>query len=254
MSTYESSETTRPALVAHRGCAAENPENTIRAVETAAAVADAVEIDVRRCSTGELVVFHDARLSRVTQARGRLDQTPRDTVLGLEVNDSGETIPPLEAVFDAIPAHTDIFLDLKEPGLTDDILALHAQYDHALHLSSFHPAILATIRDTNPDIPTAIIVQDSIQNRTLRPIIPGAPDWLYLPENTTSVIEQAHALECEAIHPRYELCLQTDLVERAHDAGFLVRPWTITTQREYDALHETGVDAVISDICTGLER
>lgn len=250
----EGGQRSTPALVAHRGCATENPENTIKAFEAAATVVDAVEIDVRRCSTGELVIFHDARLDRLTTARGRLDQTPRDTVLELVVAGSGETIPSLEAVFEAVPDDVDLVLDLKEPGLANDILARHTEFDHELHLSSFHPAILEEIRQTDPTAPTAYIVEESTPNRLLRPLVPGAPAWLYLPENVPGMIDQALDLDCDAIHPRYELCLQTDLVERAHDAGLRVRPWTTKTQREYDALHEADVDAVISDICTGLER
>ena len=254
MDDSDTGERRRPVLIAHRGCAAENPENTIRAVETAATTADAVEVDVRRCGTGELVVFHDARLDRVTTAHGRLDQTPLETAAELKVAGSGETIPTLDAVFDAVPAHADLVLDLKEPGLTDGVLARHAEYDHTLHLSSFDPAILEEVRQTDPTIPTAYIVQDSTPNRLLRPLVPGAPRWLYLPEDVPGTIERALALDCGAIHPRYELCLQTDLVERAHDAGLRVRPWTITTQPEYDALRDAGVDAIISDICRGLER
>ena len=253
---YDSDSTASPgpALVAHRGCAAEYPENTIRAVKRAASVADAIEVDVRRCGTGELVAFHDARLDRVTTSRGRLDQTPLDGVLDLEVADSSETIPTLDAVFEAVPAHVDLVLDLKESGLADDVLALHTESDHALLVSSFHPAIIEEVRQADPTVPTAYIVEDAIPNRLLRPLVPGAPHWLYLPEDVTGMVEHALALDCDAIHPRYELCLQTDLVERAHDAGLHVRPWTITTRREFVALTEAGVDAVISDVCTEFER
>lgn len=250
----ERRQRTPPALIAHRGCALENPENTTRAVQTAAGVADAIEIDVRRCKTGELVVFHDARLDRVTTARGRIDETPLETLRELEVANSEETIPPLDSVFDAIPAPTDIVLDLKEPGLVEDVLELHAGYDHDILISSFYPEILAAVRDTDPSLATAYIVEDSIPNRLLRPLIPGTPDWLYLSEDVTGMIEQAQVIDCDAIHPRYELCLRTNLVQCAHDAGLRVRPWTITTQREYDMLRDAGVDAVISDICAGLER
>ena len=57
-------------LIAHRGFAAVHPENTVRAVRAAARVADAVEVDVRRCATGELVVIHDATVDRVTDGTG----------------------------------------------------------------------------------------------------------------------------------------------------------------------------------------
>lgn len=49
-----------------------------------------------------------------------------------------------------------------------------------------------------------------------------------------------------AIHPRYEPCLQTDLVANAHDAGLRVEPWTVTTNREVGALRAVGVDGIPS--------
>jgi glycerophosphoryl diester phosphodiesterase len=242
----------RPALVAHRGCAGENPENTVGALEAAAPVADAVEVDVRRCETGELVVFHDETLDRLTTGTGRLDRTPCGTVTGLEVGDSGESIPTLREVFEAATPDVGLVLDLKKRGLAGDVLAPHAGCDHELLLSSFHSPVLEEVRATDPAAPTARVVRESRTNRLLRPVVPGAPSRLYLPENVESLIERTVALGCEAIHPRYELCLQTDLVERAHAADLRVEPWTITTRRVFEALGAVGVDGVISDVCDGL--
>jgi glycerophosphoryl diester phosphodiesterase len=61
-------------------------------------------------------------------------------------------------------------------------------------------------------------------------------------------------LDCVAIHPRLELCLRTDLVERAHERGLLIEPWTITTTAQADRLRSVGVDGLISDICAPLAR
>ena len=52
-------------VVAHRGASAYEPENTLRAIAKAIDLrAPVVEVDVRRCGSGELVVFHDEDLSR----------------------------------------------------------------------------------------------------------------------------------------------------------------------------------------------
>jgi glycerophosphoryl diester phosphodiesterase len=216
-------------------CAAENPENTVAAVEAATSVADAVEVDVRRCATGELVVFHDETLDRLTAETGRVDETSRSTLSTLGVDGSGEHVPRL-----------------KEGGLVDDLLTLHAEYEHDVTLSSFHPAVLEEAREADPAVPTARIVRESVPNRALRPLLPGLPGWLYGPEDVDGTIEETLALGCEAIHPRYELCLQTDLVAEAHDAGLRVEPWTVATKREVGTLRAVGVDAVISDVCAGL--
>ena len=77
---------------------------------------------------------------------------------------------------------------------------------------------------------------------------------MYLPENVTALVERTVELGCEAIHPRYELCLRTDLVEKAHAEGLRVEAWTITTTEEFEALRAVGVDGVISDVCAALSE
>jgi glycerophosphoryl diester phosphodiesterase len=66
------------SVIAHRGARAFAPENTLEAIEKAAAVgADAVEIDVQMSSDGALVVLHDDQLIRCTDAERRFpDRSP----------------------------------------------------------------------------------------------------------------------------------------------------------------------------------
>ena len=241
-----------PALVAHRGCAAEHPENTVAAVEAVAPVVDRIELDVRRCGTGELVAFHDERLGRVTDASGRVDRTSVERLSEIDVDGSGEPIPTLTEAFEAAPADTALMLDLKEPGLAAGVLTLHAGHGHDLLLTSDRRIVIEEIQAVDSGVPTAYAVRESLPNRLLRPAVPGLPAWLYAPEDVAGVIERTTALGCDAISPRYELCLRTGLVERAHEAGLRVLPWTIASRRAFESLGAVGVDAVISDVCDGL--
>ena len=60
-------------VIAHRGASSEEKENTLPAFERAIELgADFVEFDVQASSDGGLVVFHDLRLDRLTEARGPL--------------------------------------------------------------------------------------------------------------------------------------------------------------------------------------
>ena len=61
--------------IAHRGFADDYPENTPLAFRKASERADAVEMDVQRCGSSELVVFHDAYLDRLTNAFPRESQS-----------------------------------------------------------------------------------------------------------------------------------------------------------------------------------
>jgi glycerophosphoryl diester phosphodiesterase len=81
-------------LIAHRGCAGQHPENTVRAVRKSSRRFPAVELDVRRCRTGELVVFHDETVDRVTDGTGSVAAMDWDRLRSLEVLESGERNPP----------------------------------------------------------------------------------------------------------------------------------------------------------------
>jgi len=56
----------QPLIIAHRGYRALYPENTFLAFEHSLGRSDMIELDVRLSGDGEVVVFHDALLSRTT--------------------------------------------------------------------------------------------------------------------------------------------------------------------------------------------
>ncbi|MFN2340277.1 MAG: glycerophosphodiester phosphodiesterase family protein [Halanaerobium sp.] len=59
-----------PVLVAHRGASFEAPESTLPAVKAALESGiDYIELDVQRTKDGELVIFHDTNLLRLTNAK-----------------------------------------------------------------------------------------------------------------------------------------------------------------------------------------
>ena len=60
-----------PLVIAHRGAAAEAPENTIEAFDLSVFLgADALELDVQQAGDGTLVVIHDSTVDRTTEADG----------------------------------------------------------------------------------------------------------------------------------------------------------------------------------------
>ena len=246
-----------PPLIAHRGFAAENPENTVAAVEAATDLVDRVELDVRRCGTGELVAFHDATLGRVTDAAGRVSETPYERLADLSVEGSGEPVPTLTAALDAVPADAWVLLDLKERGVAADALAVGADRDHDLAVAADDPAVIRAVDAADPTVPTVYGVRESVPARALRPLIPGplagvrVPDWAYPSQRVSRMVETATESGCTAVSPRYELCLRTDLVSRAREAGLRVLPWTVASVREYESVAAAGVDGVVSDVSRG---
>lgn len=213
-------------LLAHRGFAAEAPENTVAAVRRAAERADAVEVDVRRCGSGELVVVHDATVDRVTDGSGAVADLSLDELRALDVLQSGEGVPALSDVLDAIPADTAVNLELKEPDLAADALEAARDADSDLLVSSFSPAVIREVAGVDPDVPTALVCSHHADH----------PAWT------------ANELGCDALHPSVALCLTTRTVRRAHEHGLDVNAWTVARRPVARLLATCGVDGVIADV------
>lgn len=209
--------------IAHRGFAESFPENTVAAVRGATADTDFVEIDVRRCGSGDLVVIHDERVDRVTDGTGAVaDFTPAD-LSALDVLDSGEGVPTLEAVFETAP-DAEFVLDLKEAGLAADALDLADDHGVAVTLSAFEVAWLEEAIEVG-DAPLAYLVTDA---------------------EARTGLETAQALDCAAIHPHWTACVD-EFVTEAHDRRLDVNAWTVPSRRDARALDYVGVDGLIVD-------
>jgi glycerophosphoryl diester phosphodiesterase len=212
-------------LIAHRGFAAEAPENTLAAVRRAADRADAVEVDVRRCGSGEPVVVHDATVDRVTDGSGVVADLTLAELRDLDVLQSGESIPLLSDVLDAIPADTTVNLELKESGLAADALAGADDADNDLLVSAFSPGVVREAASVDPTVPTALVCTHERDH----------PAWT------------ANELGCDALHPSRTLCLTTRVVRRAHEYDLSVNAWTVSHRAIAHLLEVCGVDSFIAD-------
>ena len=106
-------------ILGHRGASRDAPENTLAAFELALAQgADGVELDARLCGSGEVVVFHDQRLERLTGATGKVADTPWSALKALEVRagppgSAPGRIPLLAEVLAGLPRTALINVELK---------------------------------------------------------------------------------------------------------------------------------------------
>lgn len=210
-------------LIGHRGCAAIYPENTALAMERAAERLPAIEVDVRRCASGELVCVHDATVGRVTEGSGQVDELRLDELRALDVQASGEPIPTLSDVLDAIPESVTAQIELKEPGLGADVLDCPGLQSSA-RLSSFEPAVLREVCDA--DIPIGYLFgKKPVENIAL-----------------------ARELDCSNVHPHWRLCADSEVVDLARDHGLGVYAWGAKSNPEaVAAACDAGVDGVTVD-------
>lgn len=219
-------------MIAHRGFASIYPENTLSAVNGAAADgASLIEVDVRRCGSGEVVVLHDETVDRVTDASGSVREYSVAELAGMNVCGSGEGIPTLEALATALPPGIGLNVELKERGIAGDALSAVSSVESVL-VSSFDQQALREAKTAAPDRPRALIVD----------------------KRSRTAVRRARAADCVAVHPKATLLLRSRLVKRAHGAGMAVNAWTLRSPRLTKLLVHLGVDGIIADTPDVLPR
>lgn len=266
--------TGEPAVIAHRGFAGCYPENTVGAAVAAADHAETamLEVDVQPAACGTPVVFHDDRLegSRdgrpITDAEGLLWETPLAALERAEVLESGEPVPTLSALLEAVPETVAVNVELKNPGTADvrfaealpdrdrvprrklwtpfveRVVADCDAFGGELLCSSFYEGALAAVRDVAPEYAAAALVWNSLEDG----------------------LAVARRYDCEAIHPPRNAVAGTamtgeayyglpadepelDVLAVAHDEGRTVNVWTVETWVQFDELRRAGVDGIIAD-------
>jgi glycerophosphoryl diester phosphodiesterase len=226
-------------LVAHRGFAREAPENTLAAVEYAAAAgANAVEVDVRAASDGTPVIVHDATVDRVTNGTGAVSEHAPAELDSLSVLGSGEGIPTLDAVLErAHDRELAVNVEVKEADVAESVVdAIHGSgiLTTAVWASSFDADALRRVADAIE----ARAGNDGARIQTAYLVRSRRHD----PVGT------AVDLGCTAIHPQYRATIPGGLVRRAHDAGLHVNAWTLSSSWVARVVARTGVDGLIADV------
>ena len=218
--------------IAHRGCLTQYPENTLAAFRGCAPSVAMIETDVRRCGSGELVVFHDDTLDRVTDATGEVASTPIEVLTEVSVLGSGEPIPTLTEVLDAVPETVGLNLELKGRDVAAETVATAAEYDHEVVVSSFYPDDIAAARGAGAETVANLFYAEE----------PADFD-------VTAALDAAAELDCSYVHPDVGICLETGIVGAAHARGVGVNAWTAETESEVLALRERGVDGAVINDC-----
>lgn len=233
----------RPLLVGHRGAAALEPENTVRAVRRGIADgADLVEFDVHLSADGQDVILHDPELDRTAAPasplrHGRVDgytRTELDTVL-LE---HGERLPRLAQMLDAAHrpdgAAVPALVEVKAPAAASLVVAaLRERFPREAFADpgtspawviSFHPAALAAARAEAPEVP--------------RMLIAHAVD-----DDFFAVAEE---LEVAQLSLRIRDCRPEDAA-RCREGGRRLNLWTARTEEQLDRALDLGCDTLTVD-------
>ena len=101
---------------AHRGLHTKDrkvPENSLAAFKRAAERGYGIELDVQLSRDGQVVVFHDDTLDRVTGVVGRVDSYDYDDLKKMHLCGTSETIPLFSEVLKNIGGAGPLIVELK---------------------------------------------------------------------------------------------------------------------------------------------
>ena len=243
-----------PLIIAHRGDSAHAPENTLAAFQKAIeAGADGIEFDVRLTRDGEVVVFHDSSLARITGRKGRVLQF---TAAELKELDSGswfnrrhpeiadetfakERIPTLRGVL-RLFEHFEGILYVELKCRDEDVKRLAK-------------AVSEIIRDS-PLLPRIIVKSFKLRSIPLvRELCPGvrtaalfAPKFRNLLRKEKHILRLAEEAGADEISVHYTLATRK-LCGEAARRGFDVVIWTVDTVRWVRRGAELGLKAIITN-------
>ncbi|WP_102107360.1 glycerophosphodiester phosphodiesterase family protein [Oceaniglobus roseus] len=156
------------APFAHRGLhdrAAGRVENSRAAFRAAMAAGYGIEVDVQLTADGQAVVFHDARLDRLTGETGPVNARTAAELGRIALTDGGETVPTLAEVLHLVNGAVPLLVEVKDQdgALGPDVGRLEravaealAGYGGPVAVMSFNPHAIAAMARLAPDIPRGL--------------------------------------------------------------------------------------------------
>lgn len=218
-------------IIGHRGTKGYEPENTLISFQKAIDMkVDGIELDVHLSSDGEIMVFHDETLDRMTNGKGNISQYSLSELKDFQIKNENQ-IPTLKEVFDLVDKKCFINIELKVNTATKPVLDLiedyiankNWNYEH-FQISSFDWNLLKEVSEINPEIFIGVLTQNDLD----------------------SAIAFAKTINAKSINPDFIL-LSAENTETIKDKGFQIFPWTVNETADIEKIKSFKVNGIITD-------
>ncbi len=250
----------------HRGSRGTMPEDTLPAFDAALkAGADALELDMNVTKDDVIVVSHEPNITPALclgPDGKKLDKPVPIRSLTLEevkkydcgslpnpkfpkqVQVPGTRIPTLDEVFALVETSTWPAAKAAEFNIETKIFPAEPWLSPAPE--AFAALVVNTVKKHGMQ---ARVMVQSFDVRTLKAVRKLDPSIRLSQLTSEELVDIVPALKAAGIEiwsPNYKW-ITPEAVKAAHAAGIKVVPWTVNNAREWDALIDGGVDAIITD-------
>ncbi len=222
-----------PLIIAHKGANTFAPENSLPAFAKALDMGcDGIELDVRLCASGHVMVFHDRSTFRMTGMRHHIHRLTLDQIkkLRLDGNTSPEFhIPTLSEVLELVGDNMLLNIEIKKETITKDsieerILASISEFglrDNVI-ISSFNPWVLKKVALLAPEV---------------------ALGFVYRSRSQMMMLNEAPVT---SMHASYRVLSRRHL-KNLRERGLKVFAWTVDREDVMIDMIKKGVDGIITN-------
>lgn len=222
--------------IAHRGLHDNEkgiPENSIKAFKEAVKRNIPIELDVHLLKDGNIVVFHDDNLSRMTGYNKMIKDCTYEEISGLRLLDTDEKIPLFEEVLQVIDGKVLMDIELKHDAergkLETRLCSILDNYEGKFIVKSFSPYIVKWFKKNRPEYIRGQLATDYKNEKKL-----GIIKRLIAQNMLYNVITKPDFIA-------YDLkALPNKMIERYRNKSYPIFIWTIRTYEELETAKRYG--------------
>lgn len=227
-------------IVGHRGLPERHVENSLSGfLDAKKSGIEAVELDIQFTKDRKIIVIHDYDLKRLCNVEGPSWDYTLDELKLLRLGNSGEQIPTLAEVLDAMGRFR-IFIELKTVdnegglvnyGLEDALVEELAHRDASEYrFLSFNPLSLRTLKEKNRDFITGL----NVSRETVD----------YFGDIDKEMLDR---FSVDFVQPEVSMFIGGQL-SGIVKAGVPVQPWTVNNADEAISCQRSGAVGVVTDV------
>lgn len=211
--------------IGHRGASGYAPENTLSSIKKALELeVDMIEVDVRLCKTGRVVLMHDPTINRTTKRKGKVSEKTLHQLKKLGV-------PTLEQVLNLINRKTKVNVEIKEKLGALPVLKIIEKYvkeknwTYSMFLvSSFQHQALEQISKLNPKIKLGILTK----------------------KKPLKLLDLAKQIKAYSMNIKINAVNKKN-IQKIKKNKLKILVWTVNKKRNIKRMKKLGVDGIISD-------
>ncbi len=170
---------------AHRGLHGDGvPENSLEAFELACRAGYGIELDVQLSRDGEVMVFHDYTLVRMTGCDKKLCELTLAELRELRLADTEQGIPTFKEVLELVGGRVPLLVELKGESFDTSLCAPVAEqlsaYKGSFCIESFNPLLLKGMRKLMPDTYRGLLYTNVVRDKKKASLINVATTLMLL--------------------------------------------------------------------------